>query len=88
MLGSMMMGLLVIGMAGFVTGRQQRNDSRHQMSWPLWGIIGGLILYNYFALGFPGSNLMMGLGGWAGLLTTLIGGVFGLSLYWWRHPRL
>jgi beta-N-acetylhexosaminidase len=52
-----------------------------QLSWLLWGIVGGLLLYNYYALGLPGTAVLLDLGGWAGLLTTLLGGVLGLFIF-------
>lgn len=55
------------------------------IAWPFWGVAGGLILYNYYALGLPGTAVIDGFGSWAGLLTTILGGVAGILLYRLSH---
>ncbi len=52
----------------------------------LWGITGGLLAYNYYALGMPGSAVFSTLGGLAGLILIVLGGAAGLALY--RSPQI
>lgn len=52
-----------------------------------WGLVGGLLLYIYVALGLPATAVFTRLGSWAGLLTSLLGGLVGLLLYRYRHPN-
>ena len=51
----------------------------------LWGLVGGLLLYNYYALEMPGAGLLSGLGSAAGLVLVLLGGAGGLLLYRAMH---
>ena len=44
----------------------------------LWGLLGSLLAYNYYALSLPGSGSLDVLGSWAGLLTTIVGGLVAL----------
>ncbi|MGW8319199.1 MAG: glycoside hydrolase family 3 N-terminal domain-containing protein [Candidatus Promineifilaceae bacterium] len=81
-------GLLVTGGAGYVMSRGDDHDLDQTVRGILWGVVGGLAAYNYFALGLPGTGWLVDLGGWAGLLTTVIGGSAGLLLYrWWAGRR-
>ncbi|MCI0393483.1 MAG: hypothetical protein L0322_00910, partial [Chloroflexi bacterium] len=84
MLLSIGLGLALIGSTGYLLGRNGQNNMSQIVRSILWGVVGSLILYNYFALGLPGAAALEQLGGWAGLLTTLAGGVIGLVLYHWR----
>lgn len=77
----MVVGLLTIGGAGFWLSRQQATSLVENIGWILWGLIGALIIYIYFALELPGTTVFNGIGGWAGLLTTLAGGLLGLIFY-------
>jgi hypothetical protein len=84
MLLAFAVGLLVTGGAGYVMTRGNGQELDQTVRGILWGVIGGLAAYNYFALGLPGAGWLVDLGGWAGLLTTVIGGSAGLLLYrWW-----
>jgi hypothetical protein len=47
----------------------------------LWGLVGALLVYNYFALGLPGADILGRYGAMAALAVTLIGGLAGLLLY-------
>ena len=75
---------LVTTGAGYAIGRNGRRDLAETVRFVLWGLLGGLIAYNYFALGQPGTEWLKVFGMWAGMATTLIGGMVGLSIYWLR----
>ncbi len=47
----------------------------------LWGIVGGLLLYNYYLLGLPGTEKLPDIGGWTGLLATITGGGAGMLAF-------
>ena len=85
MLISVMIGLTAIGAVGVVTGRRLHKPLPQSIGWPLWGIIASLLAYNYYALGLPGTDSLAQLDSWAGLVTTVGGGLFGLLLYGWFH---
>jgi len=90
-LAAALIGVLSVGGAGYLWGKNTgRSANITGVRLGLITIIAGLIAYNYYALGFPGSGLVQGfLGGWsacvfawiAGILTMLIG------LYWINHQR-
>ncbi|HSM56149.1 MAG TPA: glycoside hydrolase family 3 N-terminal domain-containing protein [Candidatus Sulfomarinibacteraceae bacterium] len=50
-----------------------------------FGFVGGLLLYNYFALDLPGTEWLSNLGSLAAVVTTGLGGVAGI-LVGWRQP--
>jgi beta-N-acetylhexosaminidase len=81
MLLSLFGGLTTVFATGFLFTRTRPVPLTQQLSWLLWGIVGGLLLYNYYALGLPGTAVLLDLGSWAGLLTTLLGGLLGLSIF-------
>jgi hypothetical protein len=74
-------GLFVTGGVGYAVARNESNNLNRIVRCVLWGLAGGLVAYNYFALGLPGASWLVALGVWAGLLTTLAGGIVGLLLY-------
>jgi beta-N-acetylhexosaminidase len=75
-------GLLsVSGLALLANRRYPAASLVEQLGRLLWGITGGLLVYNYYALGMPGSALFAGLGSLAGLFLIIAGGVIGLALY-------
>jgi beta-N-acetylhexosaminidase len=74
-------GLFVTGGVGYAVARNESNNLNRIVRCVLWGLVGGLVAYNYFALGLPGASWLVALGVWAGLLTTLAGGIVGLLLY-------
>jgi hypothetical protein len=75
-------GLVAIGFLCYYVNQRLRTTSLvQQLGRLLWGIIGGLLLYNYYALGMPGASLFSGLGSLAGLLLIMAGGIGGLFLY-------
>lgn len=75
-------GLLMTGSFGLAIGRNGHTNLVKLVRLVLWGLVGGLIVYNYVALNLPGSSLFENTGAWAGLLATLAGGVAGMLLYW------
>lgn len=78
----MFAGLLTVGAAGFAVNRRQDTKSLAQrLGRLLWGASGGLLLYNYYALGLPGASLATPLGNLAGPLLIIIGGAAGMALY-------
>jgi beta-N-acetylhexosaminidase len=87
MLVTVTTGLTAIGAVGIVTGRRLHKPLPQNIGWPLWGIIASLLAYNYYALGLPGADLLAPLNTWAGLVTTIGGGLSGLFLYGWSHRR-
>lgn len=78
-------GLLVSGGAATMLSRQQDAPIAAQVGWPLWAVVGGLLAYIYFQLGLPGTAVLGELQMGTGFLTTLVGGLIGLLLYWIRH---
>lgn len=78
-------GLLVTGYAGIAVGRNERGGYTETLRCVLWGLIGGLIFYIYFSMGLPGSTWLEQFGFWAGLISTVIGGITGLLLYRLAH---
>jgi beta-N-acetylhexosaminidase len=59
--------------------------ARWGLRWALCGLIGGLLFYNYIALGLPGSDSLLREAGTPGVVfLTMIGVVFGwgIGLFW------
>lgn len=83
-LAAMSMGLALISGAGLLL-RRRSGDISHHFGLVLWGIVGGLLVYNYLALELPGTAVFANLGSWAALLATLLGGVLGLGIFRLRH---
>lgn len=81
MLAALTVGLMATAGAGLLFSRRRQASLEHRVGWLLWGLVGALLLYNYFAFELPGATTLATLGGWAGLLTTLTGGVLGLVAY-------
>ncbi len=81
MLISLFAGLFLTMGTAVTLNRRRAAEPTEMIAWPLWGIIGSLICYIYYALGLPGTGLLANWGMWAGLATTLIGGVLGLAIY-------
>ncbi len=78
---AMTAGLLCIVTTAVVGGRRLRLEPSQQVGWPLWGLVGGLLLYTYMILEMPGTAVFTNFGAWAGLITTLLGGLAGLIIY-------
>lgn len=84
---SLLGGLTAVLAAGLFFTRTQPVPLAQQLRWLLWGVVGGLVVYNYYVLGLPGTAVLLDLGGWAGLITTLLGGLVGLSVFGARQLR-
>lgn len=69
-------GLTLTSVASIAIGRRLRlSGPSALLRLSLWGLLGGLVLYNYYVLQLPGSNWLAALGNWAGLVTTAGGGI-------------
>ena len=75
-----MMGLILVGGVAFVYGQRQAYALTRQIRLVAWGLVGGLVLYNYVVLGLPGAAALQAIGSWVGFLTALIGGTIGATL--------
>ena len=82
LLTAVLAALLVSGGTALTLSRQQDASLEKQIGWPLWTMVGGLLAYIYFALGLPGTAALGELHMGSGFLTTLLGGMVGLFLYW------
>jgi beta-N-acetylhexosaminidase len=80
-LAAVIIGLAAVGLAGYLFSLRFRVNLTRQTGWILWGLAGGLLVYNYYALGLPGTAVFHLFGPWSGLLTTLLGGAIGLTLF-------
>jgi beta-N-acetylhexosaminidase len=80
-------GLLAVGLAAVMLDRLGTPALPQRVGRLLWGLVGGLLLYNYYALEMPGAGLLAGLSSAAGLVLVILGGAGGLLLYRTLHPR-
>lgn len=80
-LAGVIMGVAAIIVMALVVSRGLHGSSVHRLGRVLWGVTGGLLLYNYYALSMPGSQVFSPLGNMSGVLLILIGGIVGLALY-------
>jgi len=72
---------VLTGGAGYAVGKSEKRDLSSTIRGMLWGMIGSLVLYIYFALGLPGSEWIEQLGSWTAFILTLFGGALGLLFY-------
>lgn len=81
-LASILIGLLTIGFLALLVNRRAGTTTLSQrLGRLLWGVVGGLLIYNYYALGMPGSALFDSLGSLAGVFLIILGGILGLAVY-------
>ncbi len=78
--------ILILGVSAGVSWYGIRQEiTRWGLRWALCGIIGGLLAYNYLALGFPGSDALLRDSGTGGvLMVTFVGVAVGwaIGLLW------
>ncbi|MCA9875179.1 MAG: hypothetical protein KC441_16025 [Anaerolineales bacterium] len=86
MLFTVLCGLTVVGILGYTLGLRYQVNLTWQVGWILWGPAGALLIYIYYALGLPGTAVLASFGVWAGLITTILGGVAGLFTYTFAKP--
>ncbi len=86
-LAAMSVGLMCVAVMAVVGSRRLHMEPAQQIGWPLWGMVGGLLFYVYVLLGLPGTAVFVTLGAWAGLASTLLGGLAGLAVYRVRVSR-
>lgn len=84
---AMAAGLAAVVVTAVIGGRRLQMQPTQQIGWPLWGLGGGLLVYLYVMAGLPGTAVFTTLGAWAGLVTTLLGGLAGLALYRLRSMK-
>lgn len=83
---SLLVGLVVFGVAGLRVGRGWPGGRGRRLA--LLAALGALIGYNYYALGLPGvTALNSALPYWSGALVTWGGGLLGLGAGWFRYGR-
>jgi hypothetical protein len=76
-------GLTFTALVGFVLFRLDGgSDVTGGIRLVAWGLLGGLILYNYFLLDLPGSDVLRTMGAWGALFTTVFGGLIGVLFGW------
>lgn len=76
-------GLLLTNLLGIAMVRSSGGWNRTRLvRITLWGLVAGLIAYNYYALDLPGANLIAQLESWAAVATTTVGGLLGLFVGW------
>lgn len=81
MLLALAIGLLFSGGFSYAVARGGNHSLNRTVRYVLWGLVGALVAYNYFALGLPGTSWLLSLNEWAGLVTALAGCLLALLLY-------
>lgn len=78
----MFAGLATVGFVGHTINRRRESTSPIQrIGRLLWGISGGLLLYNYIALGLPGATWFASMGELTAPILIIVGGIIGVVLY-------
>lgn len=82
-------GITLAGGVYFAMGRQRLGDTSGLTRPLLFGAMGGLVAYNYLALGLPGASaLLQAMGVLGSLLVTAIGASAGLvGAHAWIHRK-
>jgi beta-N-acetylhexosaminidase len=78
-------GLILSSWAAFSLSQRQHATLEQKIGWPLWAIVGGLLLYIYFVMGLPGTAVLGEVQTGTSFLITLAGGIAGLLIYWLRQ---
>ena len=79
--GGVMMGVFATFFITFLIGRQLLTTFADRFTFVLWGVLGGLILYNYVVLNLPGAALFGEANTMRSFLTLVIGGVAGMIVF-------
>ncbi len=82
-----LVGLMVVCGGSVAWGRRQAYELTMKVRLLAWGLVGGLLLYNYVVLGLPGAAALPDIGSWMGFITTLIGGLIGTTLASLGHQQ-
>ncbi|MEW6567394.1 MAG: glycoside hydrolase family 3 N-terminal domain-containing protein [Chloroflexota bacterium] len=90
----LMLGLLTIGLmaaAGDQIGHRRSSAAGARVRWLLCSAVGGLLAYNYLALGLPGGAVLRSALGWgAAVMVGGAGGLVGIGVAWmwgWLEAR-
>lgn len=59
----------------------QKRPPAQQFQRLLWGLVGGLLVYNYHLWGLPGTAALPAWGAWLSFLLTLFGGFLALAVH-------
>ena len=80
---SALVGVLLIGGAGYYAVRSKRGPTSQALRLALWCVIGGLTLYLGYALRLPGAAWLREQSGvWAAGWAALFGGALPLVIAW------
>lgn len=79
--GGVLLGAFSMLILAGLIGRITLPTFSEQISFVLWGILGGLVLYNYLLLNLPGSLLFGEPNTMRSFLALMIGGSFGMFLF-------
>ncbi len=89
-LGSWVIVMFFVGLSAWLAlwaGTRLRSN-KWGRRWALCVLLGGLIAYNYVALGLPGGTRLLMANGMLGLMgITVLGEIFGLGLVWMWSRR-
>ncbi len=89
-LGALLFGVSMtaaISAAGYSLG-QRLGGQAEARRLALLVFVGGLLLYNYVGLRFPGAGLLtQPLGGWAPGVGAMLGGGVTMAVWWWLRRR-
>jgi beta-N-acetylhexosaminidase len=80
--------IILAGAAGAVYAGFRMQNSRWAARWGLCALTGGLLIYNYFAVGLPGSSRFANDNGLGGILIlTILGLLAGWAIGWLWSAR-
>ncbi len=80
--------IILVGAAGAVYAGLRTESARWGTRWGLCALAGGLLVYNYFAVGMPGSSSFATANGIGGVLVlTILGLLAGWGVGWFWSQR-